>query len=85
MPLVEGVDASDSGQFGAAFRFPVDKLDTEFGFYGMNIHSRLPIISGRLGHASDEIPEPLRSALIAQGIIGFDHQARRGAVALLEC
>ena len=51
VPLVEGVDASDSEQFGAAFRFPVDKLDTEFGFYGMNIHSRLPIISGRLRHA----------------------------------
>jgi len=49
VPLVEGVDASDSDQYGAAFRFPVDKLDTEFGFYGMNIHSRLPIISGRSG------------------------------------
>ena len=49
VPLVEGVDASDSEQYGAAFRFPVDKLDTEFGFYGMNIHSRLPIISGRSG------------------------------------
>jgi hypothetical protein len=71
VPLVQGVEASDSGQFGAAFRFPVDKLDTEFGFYGMNIHSRLPYISGLSGTHPDEIPEPFRSILIAQGTIGF--------------
>jgi hypothetical protein len=72
VPLVEGVDASDSDQFGAAFRFPVEKLDTEFGFYGMNIHSRLPIISGLSGTHPDEVPEPFRSALIAAGIMGVE-------------
>ncbi len=49
VPLVKGKEPSDSGQFGFAFRFPVDKIDTEFGLYFMNIHSRLPIISGVAG------------------------------------
>jgi len=34
--------ASDDGQFGLAVRYFSDALDTEFGFYAMNIHSRLP-------------------------------------------
>jgi len=34
------------GQFGMAFRYFSDSLDTEFGFYAMNIHSRAPIVSG---------------------------------------
>jgi len=49
VPLVKGEEPSDSGQFGFAFRFPVDKIDTEFGLYFMNIHSRLPIISSITG------------------------------------
>ncbi len=57
VPLVQGDEASDSGQFGVAFRFPVEKLDTEFGFYGMNIHSRLPFISGRAGTHADDTPD----------------------------
>lgn len=36
---------SDSGQFGLAYRFNIDALDTEFGLYGMKYHSRLPIVS----------------------------------------
>jgi hypothetical protein len=71
VPLVEGQDASDTGQFGLAIRIPVDAIDTEFGLYGMNIHSRLPIISGVSGTNPNEIPEPFRSALIAGGLIGF--------------
>jgi hypothetical protein len=49
VPLIQGVEPRDSGQFGAAFRFPIEKIDTEIGIYGMNIHSRLPIISGQSG------------------------------------
>ncbi|RPI12602.1 MAG: DUF1302 family protein, partial [Lysobacterales bacterium] len=49
VPLVKGQEPSDSGQFGLAFRFPVDKIDTELGVYAMNIHSRLPIISSKAG------------------------------------
>ncbi len=39
-------DARDSGQWGVAFRYMFEPLDTEFGFYAMNYHSRLPIFSG---------------------------------------
>jgi hypothetical protein len=42
VPLVKGVEASDSGQYGFAYRFPVEKLDTEFGLYWENIHARTP-------------------------------------------
>ncbi|MFT6153258.1 MAG: hypothetical protein ACJA0E_000100 [Bermanella sp.] len=33
---------SDDGQFGIALRYYADELETEFGFYAMNIHSRAP-------------------------------------------
>ena len=37
----------DSGQFGVALRWFVESLNsTEFGFYFLNYHSRLPLISG---------------------------------------
>lgn len=45
VPLVKGREAKDAGQFGAAYRFNSDTLDTEFGFYAMQLHSRIPIIS----------------------------------------
>ncbi|MGS7252181.1 DUF1302 domain-containing protein [Pseudomonas sp. SK] len=38
-------DARDSGQFGFAFRYMFEPLDTEFGAYFMNYHSRAPIFS----------------------------------------
>ncbi|MGG2399015.1 DUF1302 domain-containing protein [Pseudomonas sp. SH1-B] len=38
-------DARDSGQWGVAFRYLFEPLDTEFGFYAMNYHSRTPIFS----------------------------------------
>lgn len=39
-------DAKDSGQYGLALRWFAPELnDTEFGFYYLNYHSRLPIIS----------------------------------------
>ncbi|UTW03687.1 DUF1302 domain-containing protein [Amphritea atlantica] len=40
-------DAKDSGQFGVAFRYFAEQLNsTEFGLYLARYHSRLPIISG---------------------------------------
>ncbi len=40
----------DSGQWGLAVRFLAEKLNnTEFGFYFINYHSRLPTISARTG------------------------------------
>ncbi|WP_241974316.1 DUF1302 domain-containing protein [Aliidiomarina minuta] len=38
-------DASDSGQFGLAARYYAMDLDTEFGFYFINVHNTQPIIS----------------------------------------
>ncbi|MEO8460392.1 MAG: DUF1302 domain-containing protein [Dokdonella sp.] len=40
--------AKDSGQYGFALHYlATDFNNTEFGFYALNYHSRLPIISGR--------------------------------------
>ncbi|MES2820399.1 MAG: DUF1302 domain-containing protein [Pseudomonadota bacterium] len=39
------VDARDSGQFGVALRYFSEPLDTEFGLYAMNYHSRAPFLS----------------------------------------
>jgi hypothetical protein len=72
VPAAKGRDASDSGQFGIAFRFPVDKIDTEIGLYAMNIHSRLPLTSSRSGTNPNDIPEPYRTALTQAGFIGND-------------
>ncbi len=38
-------DARDSGQWGLAFRYFFEPLDTEFGAYAMNYHSRAPFLS----------------------------------------
>ena len=71
-PLIKGKEASDSGQFGFAFRFPVDAIDTEIGLYAMNIHSRLPIISGLTGTSPLEVAEPYRTILKNAGAWGED-------------
>jgi hypothetical protein len=39
-------DARDSGQWGVAFRYTFEPLDTEFGAYFMNYHSRTPTFNG---------------------------------------
>ena len=47
VPRTDDRYASDSGQYGLAFRWFVESLNaTEFGFYYLNYHSRLPLISG---------------------------------------
>ncbi len=44
---VDDVKAKDSGQYGVALRwFAEDWNATEFGFYFLNYHSRLPVLSG---------------------------------------
>ena len=50
VPRAEDVWPDDSGQYGAAFRvFAPGLNDTEFGFYYLNFHSRLPTVNGRTG------------------------------------
>lgn len=61
-PITERFDdneASDSGQYGLALRLYSDINDgTEFGFYYLNVHSRLPYISGIVtNYAPVDIPE----------------------------
>lgn len=45
-------DARDSGQWGMAFRYLFEPLDTEFGAYFINYHSRTPIFSAAAAPAS---------------------------------
>ena len=45
-------DARNSGQFGLAMHYMFEPLDTEFGAFFMNYHSRDPIISGRAASQS---------------------------------
>ncbi|MGY2139773.1 DUF1302 domain-containing protein [Pseudomonas reactans] len=45
-------DARDSGQFGVAMHYNFEPLDTEFGAYFMNYHSRAPIFSATAAPAS---------------------------------
>ena len=52
VPRGSNVYADDDGQYGVAMRVYAPNLnDTEFGFYYMNYHSRLPVISARTGSA----------------------------------
>ena len=47
VPRADDRFASDSGQYGVALRWFVESLNaTEFGFFFLNYHSRLPLISG---------------------------------------
>ncbi|MCD7039113.1 MULTISPECIES: DUF1302 domain-containing protein [Pseudomonas fluorescens group] len=64
-------DARDSGQFGAAFRYNYEPLDTEFGAYFMNYHSRAPIFSAQgapqsaYTGATPGVPGALRPLVVA--------------------
>ncbi len=51
IPRLPTIEASDDGQYGAALKWFVPGFSdgTEFGFYFMNFHSKLPLISGRTG------------------------------------
>ena len=44
VPMLQGKKPQDGRDFGLAYRFNVDALDTEFGIYGMNISARTPTV-----------------------------------------
>jgi hypothetical protein len=45
---IENRNASDDGQYGLALRWYAENFfETEFGFYFLNYHSRVPLLSGR--------------------------------------
>ena len=53
-PRHEDHEPDDSGQWGIAARYLAETLnDTEFGFYYMNYHSRLPVVGAHTGTAMD--------------------------------
>ena len=55
----------DSGQGGVAFRYFAEALNaTDFGFYFVNYHSRLPLLSARTGSG-----EGIQSGLAAAGAV----------------
>ena len=48
VPRLPTRNARDDGQYGLAIRYYADWLgETDFGFYFLNYHSRLPLLSGR--------------------------------------
>lgn len=49
VPLAATKKASNGGQFGAAMRYFVEPLDTEFGVYALNINARVPVLNGIRG------------------------------------
>ena len=50
VPRANTDEPENGGQYGVALRWFLPKLnDTEFGFYFINYHSRLPIVSARTG------------------------------------
>jgi hypothetical protein len=63
IPMADGREGDDS-QFGVAFRFPVEKLDTEFGVYAARISSRTPVVSGITGSRVNAALGPLAAAYL---------------------
>ncbi|MFY8060559.1 MAG: DUF1302 family protein, partial [Arenimonas sp.] len=64
---IEDREARDSGQFGLALRWYAEGLNqTEFGFYAMNYHSRLPLLSGRAANVILPAPAANSAALIVE-------------------
>ncbi len=59
-------DADDDGQYGLALRYFADALDTEFGGYFMNYHSRAPVFSATgAPQATFNLANSLRGPLAA--------------------
>lgn len=69
VPLVHGQDASNTGQYGLAFRVPVEKLDTEFGLYWENIHARTPNAQLIMGTQVNELSAAQLATLQAIGLV----------------
>ena len=66
----------DSGQWGVALRYLAEELnDTEFGFYFINYHSRLPTVSATAGGRDGVL-----AGLAAAGAVGASDSVTVGAV-----
>ena len=72
----------DAGQWGAALRYFAEGLNsTDFGFYYMNYHSRLPVVSGHTGTREDALAG-LSHVLGLAAKVGADTGAALTAVAI---
>ncbi|WP_150306258.1 DUF1302 domain-containing protein [Pseudomonas saliphila] len=72
-------EASDSGQYGLAFRWYLPAMnDTELGFYAMNYHSRAPVYSNIAGRALGP------NALVGAGAIPAAALAAPGVISPVE-
>lgn len=76
VPRAGDRDARDGGQWGTALRYFAEPLDTEFGAYFMNYHSRAPIFSAQGAPAG---------AYQAAGVVGGQVGAAVGAALTQQC
>ncbi len=71
VPRKETNYADDDGQFGVAMRVYAPALnDTEFGFYYINYHSRLPVISAWTGDAAGLGQAQSMQTAVAPAVLG---------------
>ncbi|HFG6905400.1 DUF1302 family protein [Acinetobacter baumannii] len=54
LPLTQGEDGRDQGQFGLAYHYPLQFFKTDFGIYAMQINARMPMINARMGDLLSE-------------------------------
>jgi hypothetical protein len=71
--LLDTKEAKDGGQYGLSFRVPVTALDTEFGLYAMNYHSRTPILSGIKGNSPFPLTTRLLGAAASQSSLVWEY------------
>jgi|SRR3990167_1180547 len=73
-------DARDSGQYGIALRWFSQELDTEFGFYTMNYHSRTPSLSYTAGQSvfllPDSVEDPSTGEMFAKYYLEYPEDIR---------
>lgn len=68
VPRLPNRNARDSGQYGLALRWLAEGWgNTEFGFYFLNYHSRLPLLSGR-SVSTAALPPSLGGVSAAAGL-----------------
>ncbi len=73
-------DARDSGQYGIALRWFSQELDTEFGFYTMNYHSRTPSLSYTAGQSvfllPNSVEDPSTGEMFAKYYLEYPEDIR---------
>nr|WP_298139148.1 DUF1302 domain-containing protein [uncultured Pseudomonas sp.] len=73
-------DARDSGQYGVALRWFSPELNTEFGFYTMNYHSRTPSLSYIAGQSvfllPNSVEDPATGEMFAKYYLEYPEDIR---------